>query len=113
MVFTQDECEFIGRHYYHTESYKNVVQMFTSAFPDTAAANKSSIVRLVKKLEHHGTVVNLKKESWRCVLTTEKLREIQTKRHAVICKNNLGIQFQHLMFYYKCLLILDLHVPIW
>ncbi len=88
-------------HCYRTESYKSVVQVFTSTFSDTAAANKSSIVPLVKKLENHGTVVNLKKESWHCVLTTEKLREIQTKRRTVICNNNLGIQFQHLMFYYK------------
>ncbi len=78
MVFTQDERVLIMQHYYCPESYESMIQEFTSAFPDTAAPNMSSIVRLVKKLENYGTVINLKKECWHSVLTMEKLKEIQT-----------------------------------
>ncbi len=78
IVFTQDKRVFIVRYYYNIESYKRVIQVFTSAFPDTTAPKKSSIVCLVMKFEDHCTVMNLKNECRRSVSTTEKLQEMQT-----------------------------------
>ncbi len=48
------------------------------SIPWYSCPNMSSIVSLVKKFEDHSTVMNLKKEHRRYVLTTEKLQEIQT-----------------------------------
>ncbi len=51
MDFTDKECAFIVKHYYRTMSYQRAQNAFEIEYPERSVSNKSTVMRLIKKIE--------------------------------------------------------------